>query len=59
MIAIYRRLTEAQIDAAVEKIEAWFKLAPRRKACRTDIYGGIVVRRGHVREDILAERRKG
>jgi len=52
MLVIYRKLTETEIKDAVTKIEAWFKAHPRRKVCRTDIYGDVVVRRGHVSEDI-------
>jgi hypothetical protein len=52
MLTIYRKLTDAEVKDAAKKVEAWFKAHPRRKVCRTDIYGGVAVRRGHVSEDI-------
>ncbi len=50
MIMLYRKLTQEEAQVNISQIEAWFKLNPKRRVCRTELWK---VRRGHVNEDIM------
>ncbi len=60
MIVVYQKITDTEIrrDArnAVRQINKWFKQNPNRTDCKTEVWYGkmVVVRRGHVSEDIRA-----
>jgi hypothetical protein len=52
MIAFYHKLTKADAEKVISGVEAFFKKFPRRRVCRTDIYGGTTFHRGKVREEL-------
>lgn len=58
MIILMRKLTQEEAQENISQIEAWFKVNPKRRVCRSDLFK---VRRGHVSEDVMkhADRRSG
>lgn len=51
MINLYRKLTQIEAEQAIRDIEKWFAEHPKRQVVYTEVFR---VRRGHIKEDILA-----